>query len=147
MRRVRLPSQLHIKTNMKKLLLISAAAALAVGGLTNSAVAQEYVREYRADFNGGRSGRLTRELQRLDYNFERVRERLRQSGGGGRLWAQYGDLRRERERLNWQLRRGRVDEYRIRSEIDRLRAGLREIEERVSWRSSREPRGDGRDWR
>src|SRR5438270_13863228 len=117
---------------MKKLFLISAAAVFGLAALPSAALAQGYVRtrEYREDAWRGRSGRLSDELDRLNYRFERVRERLR-SSGGGYLWREYGHLSRERDRLNWQIRRGGVDPYRARREIERIRAGLANLEDQL----------------
>jgi len=114
---------------MKKLLLISAIAVMGCSGLVQ---AQDYGRstEYREDYRGYRRSDVRAELDRLNYRFERVRDRLRREGGGY-LWREYNRLSRDRDRLTWQIRRHEIDPDRARVEIDRIREGLRRLDDRV----------------
>ena len=118
---------------MKTILLSAAVALLAFGSFAPSSEAYE---SRRRDENRDRRDnreieyrQLRAELYQLDILFSRVNARLRYGHGRQSRW-EYSRLLRDRERLNFELERRPLDRFRVRSQIDRLRDQLREIEVR-----------------
>jgi hypothetical protein len=147
---------------MKKSILVTALAILALAGFGTAAQAYDQQDEYqdRERYRDARNDRndwdnrdnrdnrdyresdyrqLRAELNRLDILFSRVDARLRYDGGRQGRW-QYSRLLRDRERLNYELQRRPLDRYRVRAQIDRIRGELRDLEMRLRYRSDRYPR-------
>jgi hypothetical protein len=122
---------------MKKFVLTAAVALLAIGSFAPSSQAYETRRrDQDRDYRETGYRQLRAELYQLDILFSRVDARLRFGVGRQSRW-EYSRLRRDRERLNYELQRRPLDRFRIHSQIDRIRDQLREIEVRLRFSNRR----------
>ena len=110
-----------------------ATVAVSAGVSTPGASAQSEarVREYRDDSRWQRRSDVSRDLQRLNYQLERLRDELRTSGARGWSWSRYRELMRSRDRVEWQIRHGEINPHWARNEVDRIRTDARELQERL----------------
>ena len=125
--------------DMKRILLTAAVALLAFGSVAPSTQAYESRRQDQnrdRDYRESDYRQLRAELYQLDILFSRVNARLRYGHARQGRW-EYSRLLRDRERLNFELQRRPLDRFRVRSQIDRLRDQLREIEVRLRFNHRR----------
>lgn len=125
---------------MKKLILFAAVAAISVGGVVGAARAQEWGYDRGAYDRGGyydrddyrdrdprwRGG--SDELNRLNWDFDRIGNRLRSRGASRHVWERFRKLAAERDQLNWELRRGGMNPWRMSRRVEYLRSELRRLE-------------------
>lgn len=121
---------------MKKLVLATAVALLAIGSFAPASQAYESRRDQDRNYReaGSRSDyqQLRAALYQLDVQFSRVDARLRYGLGQSR-W-EYSRLLRDRQRLNFELQHRPLNHARIHRQIDRLRDELRQLEVRLRFR-------------
>jgi len=119
---------------MKKIVLTAAVTLLALASVAPSSPAAEPRRssEYRnrRDDRYSDYRQLRAELYQLDLLFSRVNARLHYGFGRQTRW-EYSRLLRDRQRLSLELERRPLDRFRVRTQIDRIRDQLREIEVRL----------------
>lgn len=137
---------------MKKLILPLSLVLLGFTTIATTASAQRYDAEVRYEgeqrFEGeeryegrrgraqivvqrGRDGRLGYDLERLNRQLRIVRGDLRAYGAGRRIRAEYYQIARETERLNYQFRRAPRRGWEMRRRVEQLRSDLFRLQQEV----------------
>lgn len=126
---------------MKKSLLITALAlvGLAAFSLPAQGETRRDRRDHRREYDDRYSDyrQLRAELIQLNVMFSRVESQFRLYGVGRQTRWDYSRLLRERDRLEFALRRRPLNRNYIHSQIDRIREDLRELEVRMRVRPHR----------
>lgn len=124
---------------MKKLILPFTFVLLGLTGFAATTSAQVYEARVvgpRLTIRDGRGGgRLASDVERLNREVRRVREEIRALDGGRRVRAEFAQVVRATDQVNFRFRTGRYDRGEIRSRIDGLRADLERIQDRLRRRS------------
>ena len=118
---------------MKKLGLI---ITLALGIVSASALAYDYRDENRAAYSSERrGGPLEYQINKMNRMLSHVQVEVRRYRGDWRLRREVAGISREVDRINWRYRHNAFDRFRLRHEVERVRAELRNIEVRLHVRS------------
>ena len=131
---------------MKKSILVTALALFGLAAFTLPAQGASERRDRRYDRRDDRREyddrysnyrQLRAELIQLNIMFSRVESQFRLYGIGRQARWEYSRLIRERDRLDFALRRRPLNRNYIHSQIDRIREDLRELEVRMRVRPHR----------
>lgn len=153
----------HNKTNMKKIITITAAAVIGLGGLALTASAHEQDENVQENVEQQRNqetvyergpryddrrvferrkdqdpiGRLNREVDHLNRMVDHVRAEMREYRADRHVRSEFEHLRAEAYDLNNQFRRGvqYYDRRRLRAQIEHMHGELHHIEQEMHVRA------------